>query len=114
MVAIDVEGLKEKYRVNEPIEFSIIIKGILRSGGFPNVTITKENDAKNVIYGISFMSPLSPTAPPKYTEQILHFPRENDPQAPIHAEETGIYRLTITVNTDLGRPYEVNRRIVVE
>ncbi|MEW6605700.1 MAG: hypothetical protein AB1351_13570 [Thermoproteota archaeon] len=60
------------------------------------------------------MSPDPPTAPAKYIEQKLGSPREDDPQAPIHVKEAGIYKLTITVNTDdLEKPYEVNRRIGV-
>lgn len=114
MVAIGVEGLKERYRINEPIEFSIIIKGILRGNGFPRVKIANEKGAKNKMYDVAFMTPL-PLEPPKYTEQVLHFSHENDRRAPIHVEEAGIYKLTVTVSTDsLESTHEVNRRIVVE
>lgn len=114
LVAIGVEGLKEKYRINEPIEFSIIIKGILRGNGLQRVKITNEMDAKNKIYDIAFMTPL-PMESPKYTEQVLHFPLDKDRQAPIHAEEPGIYKLTISVNTDgLDRPHEIDRKFLVE
>jgi len=87
--SIIVEGLKEEYRINEPIEFSIIIKGVLKSSGLPRITITKENDSKKKSCGIAFMSPVPPTAQPEYDEQKLTFQGENDPQAPIHAEEAG-------------------------
>lgn len=113
MVAIGVEGLKERYRINEPIEFSVIIKGFLGGNGLPRVKITDEKDVKNKIYDIAFMATL-PLEPPKYTEQVLHFPQENDPQAPIHAEEAGIFILTVTVDTEAQMPYEVSRKIVVD
>ncbi|AIC15437.1 hypothetical protein [Nitrososphaera viennensis] len=113
MVAIGIEGIKERYRINEPIEFSVIIKGILSGNGFPRVKITNEKDAKNKIYDMAFMSPL-PTERPKYTEQVLHFPRDKDRRAPIRADEAGIYKLTVTVNTEAQMPYEVNRKIVVD
>ena len=92
---------------------SLIIKGILSGNDFPRVKITKEKDAKNKIYDIAFVPPV-PTERPKYTEQVLHFPRDKDRYAPIHAEEAGIYILTVTVNTELEMPYEVNRKIVVD
>jgi hypothetical protein len=95
MISIDVEGLEEKYRINERIEFSVIIKGVFSGNGFPRVKITNEKDAKDKIYGIAFMSPVPPSSP-KYTEQTLHFPQENDPQAPIHAEKAGTYVLSLT------------------
>lgn len=113
MVAIGVEGVKERYRINEPIEFSVIIKGILSGNDFPRVKITNEKDARNKIYDIAFMTPV-PTERPKYAELVLRFPLDKDRYAPIHAEEAGIYTLTVTVNTELEMPYEVRRKIVVE
>lgn len=113
MVAIGIEGLKEKYRIDEPLEFSVTIKGLLSVNGFPRIKTTNEKDAKDKIYDIAFMSP-SPPSQPKYTEQTLHFPQENDPRTPIHAEKAGIYILTVTVNTELEMPYDVKSKIVVD
>ncbi|AFU58223.1 hypothetical protein Ngar_c12830 [Candidatus Nitrososphaera gargensis Ga9.2] len=111
---ISIEGLKEKYRINEPIAFSITIRGVLKSGGLPHIEITKENSSKKKIYSIAFMSPVPPAASPEYVEQKLIFPIENDPQAPIHAGEAGTYVMTVSVYADVGKSYEVNRRILVE
>ncbi len=60
MISISIEGLKEKYRINEPIEFSVIIKGFLSGNGCPRVKITNEKDARGKIYDIAFMSPSPP------------------------------------------------------
>ncbi|MDE2589197.1 MAG: hypothetical protein KGL95_05985 [Patescibacteria group bacterium] len=114
---ITIEGLKESYKTNDNIEFSVHVRGFGSHSGLPNVWIRQLEDAKRQVdikrlpkHDLSYLLEPTPqyirnvwsklmTPKPNSTlenfERTMKFPSNNEP--PLIIKEHGQYELRISV-----------------